>query len=123
MSIGEKRLEESPLREWMLQDTVYMEFEDIKKLIFRVEREKQNFSSRILSFRSSILFTSNKKSLRSERFQLSIKEYNLLVFFFLLHQYYIDRSKVKKRNDKSYVSYFYLKPNLVGDYSIEAWNL
>ena len=82
MSIGEKRLEESPLREWMLQDTVYMEFEDIKKLIFRVEREKQNFSSRILSFRSSILFTSNKRSLRSERFQLSIREYNLLVFFF-----------------------------------------
>ena len=81
MSIGEKRLEESPLREWMLQDTVYMEFEDIKKLIFRVEREKQNFSSRILSFRSLILFTSNKRSLRSERFQLSIREYNLLVFF------------------------------------------
>ena len=101
-----------------------MEFEDIKKLIFRVEREKQNFSSRILSFRSSILFTSNKKSLRSERFQLSIKEYNLLVFFsFFINIISIDQRLKSGTIRVTRVSYFYLKPNLVGDYSIEAWNL
>lgn len=102
-----------------------MEFEDIKKLIFRVEREKQNFSPRILSFRSLILFTSNKRSLRSERFQLSIREYNLLVFFsfFFINIISIDQRLKSGTIRVTRVSYFYLKPNLVGDYSIEAWNL